>query len=299
MRAAAVVALLALLAAATPLMGARWIYDPDPKLARDPYRYPARQLAVRQRRRDRAYAAAYWHAAWLAWLAPRRYASSGEGEAFIRDRGNRDRASSDPAAPLAAIYAVDARRLLENSALSGTLAQQSPRLRAEIADLLQRAEQQEAAAARDDPVSRVALAQLGLALDDAIQLQRAGPQDAQRLSVLRAAATRAEAVAAWLPDAPGAHRLLAVIRARLADLSPDDGGSADAAARWELAIAEAERARQLDPSDAYLTELLWTLHLRAGDWKEAAAWKRKLEADAVASTSRAGPGQPAAHRSGR
>ena len=271
-RAVVVVGLVVL---ATQAMGARWVYDADPALGRDPYRYTARQLLVPQCRRDRHYASAYWHAAWLAWFAPQRFADSGEGGAFLRDRGNRDRAASDPAGPLPAIAAVDARRLLDNSCLSGTLAQQASRLRREIADLLARAEQQEAAAARDDPVSRIALARIALALDDAWQLDSPNVQTAPRLSLLRTAATRVETVAAWLPDAPGPHRLLAVVRARLA--AADGRGE-----QWELAIVEANRAYNLDPADPYLTELLWTLHLRAGHWAEAATWKLKVEANSRA-----------------
>jgi len=98
---------------------------------------------------------------------------------------------------------------------------------------------------------------------------------ASRLSVLRTAASRAETVAAWLPEAPGPHRLLAVIRARLAEM--DGRGEL-----WELAIAEANRGYELDPADPYLAELLWTLHLRAGDWAEAEAWQARVEAAARA-----------------
>ena len=275
MRVARAVAFIGLVVLATQATAARWVYDADPALGRDPYRYTARQLLVRQCRGDRYYASAYWHAAWLAWFAPQRFANSGEGGAFLRDRGNRDRAASDPAGPLPVIAAVDARRLLDNSCLSGTLAQQAPRLRREIADLLARAEQQEAAAARDDPVSRIALAHIALALDDALQLDSPSVLTAFRLSLLRTAATRVETVAAWLPDAPGPHRLLAVVRARLA--VADGRGE-----QWDLAIAEANRAYQIDAADPYLTELLWTLHLRAGHWAEAATWKLKVEADSRA-----------------
>ncbi len=47
---------------------------------------------------------------------------------------------------------------------------------------------------------------------------------------------------------------------------------------WGLAIAEVERARQLDPDDASLAVMLWTLHLRAGNWAEAKKWQQLSEA---------------------
>jgi len=44
------------------------------------------------------------------------------------------------------------------------------------------------------------------------------------------------------------------------------------------AFAEAARAHQLDPADASLVELLWTLHLRAGHWAQAKGWQARLNA---------------------
>jgi len=78
-------------------------------------------------------------------------------------------------------------------------------------------------------------------------------------------------VVAWLPESPGAHRTLAVIRARLAELDNQPE-------LWDLAIAEANRARQLDPADTTLVEFLWTVHLRAGHWAEAKRWQARLKA---------------------
>jgi hypothetical protein len=169
------------------------------------------------------------------------------------------------------VAAANAQRLLYESCLNGSIAQQAERIRKEVADALARAEETAADAGRSDPVARMALVQLGITLDDAIVLDTAGDERTARLSVLRKAATRGEAVAAWYPEAPGPHRSLAIIRARLAAM-------ATRSELWDTAIAEATRAWQLDPADPYLPGLLWTLHLRAGRWTEAAIWQAKVEA---------------------
>ncbi len=244
----------------------------EAELARKPYNYLARQLLVDQLRQEGDYRAAYWHAAWLTWLASRHYSDSEDGAAFLLDRGNRDRARSSGGRFLvAATSAVNAQRLLYGSCLNGSIAQQSERVRKEIADMLAEAEESEAATGRNDPVAKMALVQMGLSLDDAVALDTTGGEQASRPSVLRIAAVRAETVAAWYPDAPGPHRALATIRARKAELD-------NRAELWDAAIDEANRAFQLDPDDPDLPELLWTLHLRAGHWAQAAVWRRKAEA---------------------
>ncbi|MCJ7822129.1 MAG: hypothetical protein MUQ26_03445, partial [Armatimonadetes bacterium] len=93
-----------------------------------------------------------------------------------------------------------------------------------------------------------------------------------RLNILRQAASRAAAVVSWLPDSPGAHRTLAAVRARFAEIDNQPE-------LWDLAIAEADRAYQLDPADASFVEFLWTLHLRAGHWIEAQRWQARLKAE--------------------
>jgi hypothetical protein len=72
-----------------------------------------------------------------------------------------------------------------------------------------------------------------------------------------------------LPEAPGAHRTLAIIRARQADLGHDAG-------QWELAIEEAGRAYALDENDPSLPAFLWGLNLRAGRWEEAEQWQTRV-----------------------
>ncbi len=276
MRASSVVALVLLCVAGLPGRAGATMEQltPQASLEQNQYDYAARQALVDERRREGDYASAYWHAAWLAWLASRQYVDSAEGVSFLRDRANRDRAGWGARANLAPVLAAaDAQRLLYNSCLDGTIAQQAGRLRREIADLLARAEESESRAGRSDPVARMALVALGLTLDDAIALD-AAHDSAPRVAALRRAATRAETVAAWLPKAPGPHRALAIIRARLAEIQ----GRVELR---EMAISEAERAYQLDSADPGLPELLWTLHLRAGHWAEAAAWQAKVGGGAV------------------
>lgn len=246
------------------------IAERETALARDPYSYETRQRLVAQSRRAGDYPVAYYHAAWLAWLAPRRFADSDAGLPFLHDMDARGRASRGRTGPSPAITAaVQAQRLLSNTCLNGAIAQQAPRLRTEIADLLARAEDAENRAQHADPVARIALAHLCLSLDDALAFEAAPDSDRLRLKLLQQAVSRAAAAAAWLPECPGPHRTLAVIRARIADLD-------NRADLWDLAIAEAERALQLDPDDPTLLDLLWTLNLRAGRWTDAKAWQARL-----------------------
>ncbi len=250
-------------------------YWPSMRALPPPDEYSARQTLVDGLRLNGDLAGAYRTAAWLAWLAPRRYSESSQGAGFLRDRGNRDRAAADSQTLAPVIAAADADRRLRDACLRGTIAQQAERLRRDIADMLAEAEAAAADGGRNDPVTRMALAQLGITLDDAITLESAGGAGSSvqvsRESVLRTAATRAAAVAAWLPQAPGPHRSLAIIRGRLASL---DGRSE----LWDEAIAEANRTYELDAADPYLPELLWTLNLRAGHWTEAVTWRARIEA---------------------
>ena len=271
---------VALGCAAALLLGAHspsWATEvrPSPEaieriLADSPCDFESRSLAVSGYHDEGQYALAYYHAAWLAWLGPGEFRTRPSGAHFLFDRDHRDRAAAQSGDDLAAaLPAVAAQRMLADSCIGGTIAQQASRLRKDIAAMLERAQ---AAAGRSDPVARMALVQLALSLDDAILLD-GGASDPSRIPLLRTAAAGAETVAAWLPVAPGPHRTLAIIRARLADM----GSRAEV---WQMAIAEAERARALDPSDPYLAELLWTLYLRVGDWQKAAVWQHRVEAAA-------------------
>lgn len=247
--------------AATPSPG---ITALEARLQADPYDHQARNQLVQACRQSRRYQNAYYHAAWLTWLAPRHQAQSASGFHYLRDRRARDRAAAS--APDGSIFvvvtAVRASQMLNDACLNGTLPQQTARLRAELSDLVASAE---AAADRigvRDPVARAALARAYLALDDLLSLEQTPASRQARPSVLRKAASLASAVAAWLPDSPGAHRTLCLIYARRAELERR-------AELWDLAIAEGERAQQLDPTDPTLPELLWGLHLRAGHWEAA------------------------------
>ena len=250
--------------------------DGDPgaleaQLARSPYDDAARQELVAAYRDSRDYGAAYYHAAWLAWLAAGQYADSDLGTAFLRTREFRDRASrSDLAGLQVVLAAVEAQRKLHDTCFNGAISQQAGRLRKDIADLLARADAAESEAARNDPVARIALARLALTLDDALVFENTSASLRARPAVLRSAASRAAAVAAWLPEAPGAHYTLALARARLAEMDSRP-------AVWDLAIAEAQRALQLDPDAPRVVELLWTLHLRAGRWAEARTWESRVD----------------------
>lgn len=248
------------------------IRSPAVVIDRDPYAHAARQALVGQARDAGDHAVAYYHAAWLAWLGPRQYADSDAGLAYLRDRATRDRASRSDAVSLAPVLAaVEAKELLANSCCNGAIGQQAGRLFATITDLIARAEEAEAQSGGRDPAARIALAHLYLSLDDALIFAGASDRRRSRLRILRQAASRAAAVVSWLPESPGAHRTLAVVRARLAELDNEPE-------LWDLAIAEAARAHQLDPADASLVELLWTLHLRAGHWAEAKGWQARLNA---------------------
>lgn len=250
------------------------IADRETELARDPYAFAIRERLVAEARDVGDYAAAYQHSAWLVWLAPRRYADSDVGLPFLRDTDSRNRASFNQTGVIAVVIAaVQAEQLLSNTCFNGAIAQQATRLRTEITDLLARAEQAEAETRRPDPLSRIALAQLCLSLDDALAFEGTAEGRRARLKLLQQAASRAAAVAAWLPECPGPHRTLSVIRARLAELD-------NRSDLWDLAIAEAERALQLDPADTTLLELLWVLNLRAGRWAEAKSWQARLDAAA-------------------
>jgi len=245
-------------------------------LADNPLDFDARSLAVSGYYSQRQYGAAYYHAAWLAWLGPGEFRARSTGLPFLFDRERRDRAGAEAGEDLAAVLAaVAGQRMVADSCLGGTIAQQAPRLRKQIGAMLERAQEisgQASPTPRRDPVARMALVQLALSLDDTILLD-AGPSDPSRLPILRSAVTGAEALAAWLPEAPGPRRTLSIIRARLAGI---DGRRE----LWHTALAEAERAHRLDPSDPYLAEVLWTICLRLGDWRQAAVWQRQLEAAA-------------------
>ena len=248
----------------------------EEQVSRDPYDYAARADLVAAYRGAGDHASAYYHAAWLSWLASREYAESQAGSLSLRDRGLRDRAArmgtKGPVA--AAIAAVKAKRLLQATCLNGAIAQQTPRLRAEISDLLAQAERADSETGKADPVATIAVAHLCLALDDVLALEDAPESGRLRSQVLRKAASQATAVVTWLPKSSGAHRTLAIVRARLADLPAGrQAGLDNRAELWNLATAEGARAQELDPADPALAEVLWVLHLRAGHWAEARKWQ--------------------------
>ena len=255
--------------AATPSPG---ITALEARLQADPYDHQARNQLVQACRQSRRYQNAYYHAAWLTWLAPRDQAQSASGFHYLRDRRARDRAAASvpDGSIFVVVTTVRASQMLNDACLNGTLPQQTARLRAELSDLVASAE---AAADRigvRDPVARVALARAYLTLDDLLSLEQTPASREARPSVLRKAASLASAVVAWLPDSPGAHRTLCLIYARRAELE-------QRAELWDLAIAEGERAQQLDPTDPTLPELLWGLHLRAGHWETAETRRLSLQ----------------------
>jgi hypothetical protein len=216
------------------------------------------------------HASAYYHAAWLTWLSASVYAESDAGAGVLRSRGIRDRAArTRPDEMLPITLAAEAEQLVHSTCLNGAIAQQATRLRRDLEALRLRAERAASESAPDDPIVRLALARLTLTLDSVIMFEVTEASDKERVSLLRSAASRANAVADWRPEAPGPHRLLAIIRARLAEID-------NRPAQWEFAIEEATRAFKLDPMDQSLAEFLWVLHLRAGNWAEARAWRERV-----------------------
>lgn len=217
-------------------------------------------------------ASAYYHAAWLTWLSSSLYADSEAGAGVLRNRVLRDHAArSRLDAMLPITLAVEAEQLVSRTCFNGAIAQQTTRLRRDLEELRARAERAASETAPGDPIVRLALAHLAVTLDSVMMFEITKTTDQERVSLLRTAASRAGAVAEWRPEAPGAHRLVAIIRARLAEID-------NSSAQWELAIAEATRAFELDPTDQSLAELLWSLHLRVGNWTEARRWQEQVEA---------------------
>ena len=292
---------------------ARW----EEQVSRNPYDYEAHRLLVNAYRRAGRYDRAFVEAAWLAWLAPKEYAESEQGLLYLRDRRARDRAANARAgegtpippptregvrrlgACATVVAAVDVRRSLYDCCADGAIAQQATRLRTEVEETLTELQRTPAGgvagqgtrAAERGPVARMAMTDIYLALDDILVLEGASDSQRARTQALRAAASQAEAASAAVPEAPGPHRALAVIRGRLAELngSPARGGgiaAPDPAWMWNLAIAEGEQAYRLDPKDTTLPEMLWVLTLRAGRWEEAKRW------ETVATAGGGGSGAP-------
>ncbi len=138
---------------------------------------------------------------------------------------------------------------------------------------MQQAEQSQATRVENDPVARIALADLYLTLDDAMRL--AGANDKDRKPVLQRAVTLAESVTRALPQAPGAPRLTTCARARVANLT-------NLPADWEAAISSGTQALALDPDDPVQWELMWSLQLRAGHWEEAKQWRERCQKNETA-----------------
>ena len=233
----------------------------------DPYDYQARQRLVRAARSSGDWASAYYQAAWLAWLAPKQFAQSAEGAGVLRDRRARDQVSWEGAGAAAiAAAAVEASESITSACLNGAIVTQASRLRAETSEAIARAEQLEAKLDHPDPAARIALARLYLSLDDCLALEDTAESRHARLKTLLKAASLPSAVVGWLPKSPGAHLTLATARARLASLE-------NQAEFWDLALEECEMAQALDPADPAITDMIWTLHLRAGHWAEAKRWE--------------------------
>jgi tetratricopeptide (TPR) repeat protein len=290
---------------------ARW----EEQVSRNPYDYEAHRLLVNAYRRAGRYDRAFVEAAWLAWLAPKEYAESEQGLLYLRDRRARDRAANARAesgvapatgegvrrlgACATVVAAVDVRRSLYDCCADGAIAQQATRLRTEVEETLTELRKtpaggvagQGTSATGRDPVARMAMTDIYLALDDILVLEGASDSQRARTQALRAAASQAEAASAAVPEAPGPHRALAVIRGRLAELNGSPAGgrgiaAPDPAWMWNLAIAEGEQAYRLDPKDTALPEMLWALTLRAGRWEEAKRW------ETVATAGEGGIGAP-------
>jgi hypothetical protein len=233
----------------------------------DPYDYHAREQLVRTYRQSGNYVAAYYHAAWLTWLAPKRYATSDAGIKLLRDRRGRDEAAWAASEAVAvAASAVNAERLLFDTCLNGAIPGQASRLKAEVTEILRSAEDTDRRLGRPDPVARMALAHLYLTLDDCLVLEGAGDSPRERPRALQKAISLASAVAERLPKSPGAHLTLAIARARLAEIENREE-------LWSMAIEECEMAQALDPYNPDLSPMVWTLHLRAGHWDEAKRWE--------------------------
>ena len=270
MRLAAVLAALALVIWAGSVQAAQvGVPALQTRLARSPYDYEARRELVEACRRDGDHASAYYQAAWLAWLAPRSYAESGAGLVLLRDQRARDRAAVEGKAHGAAavVAAMDGRRAFLDSCLNGAIVQQASRVRADLTKLIAVAEEAEGRVGRADPVARSAIAQLYLLLDACLVFEDTPESRRARPRAVQKAVSLATTVAAWLPESPGAHRMVAVSRARQAELE-------NRTEWWEVAVEASRRAAALDPEDARLSEMVRALHLRAGQWSEARRWER-------------------------
>ncbi len=235
----------------------------------NPYDYAARQRRAKDMRQVRDYPEALYQSVWLAWLAPQSYRVA--AEPALRDRDLLQRAHRAAASePIQQILdaALEASQAIADTCLNGAIAQQTGRLEEDIAAFVEEAESARANLNADDPLARLALAQLYLCWDDVLRFQRDPSRDRERLRLLRRAAGAAEAAAQALPQAPGVYRTEAIVRARLGEI----GNGKD---QWSEAIAAATRAAELDPDNASLYDLLWGLNLRAGRWDDAARWRER------------------------
>jgi tetratricopeptide (TPR) repeat protein len=234
-----------------------------------PYDYAARQRKAKELRQARDYAGALYQSVWLAWLAPQRYRVA--AEPALRDRELRQRAHRAAAdEPMQQILdaALEASQSISDTCLNGAIAQQTGRLEEDVSALVKQAESARSALNADDPLARLALAQLYLSWDDLLRLRHDPGRDQDRRYLLRRAAGAVEAAARTLPQAPGIYRTEAIVRARFAEIGSDRD-------QWSEAIAAATRAAELDPDNASLYDLLWGLNLRAGRWDDAARWRER------------------------
>ncbi len=248
----------------------------------DPYDYTAHQRLAAEARHEGRPSTALYHIAWLVWLAPHDYTKAAEG--LLREDMRLSNAGLPAGSPTATvvILAGSARRELANACGRGVLPSQAARLQTTVLDLVQQAEQSQVTRTENDPVARIAMADLYLTLDDAMRLASAADRD--RKPVLQRAVTLGEAVTRALPEAPGAPRLTAAARARLANLTngPED---------WDAAIASGTQALVLDQDDPVLWELMWSLNLRAGHWDEAKKWQQRCQKNETAGSHTRGHGR--------
>jgi hypothetical protein len=235
----------------------------------NPYDYAARQRRARELRQARDYPGALYQSVWLAWFAPQRYRVA--AEPALRDRDLLQRAHrAAPGEPVQQLLdaALEASQSIADTCLNGAIAQQTGRLEEEMSALVEQAESARRTMTADDPLARLALAQLYLSWDDLLRLQHDPGRDQDRRYLLRRAAGAVEAAAQMLPQAPGGYRTEAIIRARLAEIGNDPD-------QWSEAITAATRASELDPDNTSLYDLLWGLNLRAGRWDDAARWRER------------------------
>ena len=232
------------------------------------YGYAARQALVTRLATNGDDAGALYQAAWLAWLAPNRYA--GPARSQLRDAAFLNRAQRGAGGRPAevALAALSAQRLFYDTCGAGATLPRAARLEDSISQTLARAEAVQARLAQNDPVARAAMVVLYLTRDDVMCLRNGAVRGQERKPLLRKAVSLAESVVDAAPEAPGGYLLLAKLRARLAALTGET-------TQWEAALAACTQAVAADPDDPVLIEMMWGLQLRAGHWEQAKEWEAR------------------------